>query len=580
MTVNIRSTWSRVSAQATLLVACSLVAAHTSLVGLAQAQSAGEMKPLAVVALSGYDALVEDLNFAGSLAGNPQMGGMLEGMIMMSTQGKGLVGFDKTNPIGVVIQTDGADFAGAACLPVTDLQNLLALLQPPPFSMNAEDAGGGVTKLSGPGQTVFIREANGWAFVSPMQPMLDALPEDPAKSLTSITQEYDFGARVNVQNVPEQYRQQAIDALETGMKAGLQPMPNESEEQFAARKEMTAAQLEQLKQMINDLDEVTIGLALDGPEQRAYLDFVYTAVPGTKLAKQLAMYDESRTNFAGFFQPDAAMMMSFASKMTEADIAQVDQMFGAIRKQVKTAVEQEAELPNEEARQAMQSAMDDLLDACQATLQAGMMDGGAVLNLAPNSVTFVAGCFIGEPAKVESGLKKIEEVIKQEEDFPGVQWNADSHRDVSFHTLTLPIPEHEEEPRQMFGETIELAVGIGKESVYFALGRDCLEKAKSVIDASLAKPQKSVPPMEMTVSLKQIMQMVAAYADEDDKQVAETITNMLDNEAVGRDHVRIVMQTIPNGIRTRIEAEEGVLRAIGMAAMQAQMQAAGAGQGF
>jgi hypothetical protein len=39
------------------------------------------------------------------------------------------------------------------------------------------------------------------------------------------------------------------------------------------------------------------------------------------------------------------------------------------------------------------------------------------------------------------------------------------------------------------------------------------------------------------------------------------------------------MQTVPNGIRTRIEAEEGVLRAIGMAAMQAQMDAAAKAQG-
>ena len=128
--------------------------------------------------------------------------------------------------------------------------------------------------------------------------------------------------------------------------------------------------------------------------------------------------------------------------------------------------------------------MDDFLDALQTTLQAGMMDGGAVLNLAPNSVTFVAGGFIGEPAKVESGLKKLADAIKEEKDFPGVQWNAENHADVSFHTISLPIPEDKPEPRQMFGETIDLAVGIGKQSVYFAAGRDCLDAAKSVIDAS------------------------------------------------------------------------------------------------
>jgi hypothetical protein len=84
--------------------------------------------------------------------------------------------------------------------------------------------------------------------------------------------------------------------------------------------------------------------------------------------------------------------------------------------------------------------------------------------------------------------------------------------------------------------------------------------------------------MEVTFSLKQIMDMAASIAQDSQKPMIQSVAAMLASEAAGRDHVRIVMQTVPNGIRTRIEAEEGVLRAIGMAAMQAQMQAAGVGQ--
>jgi Mor family transcriptional regulator len=448
------------------------------------------------------------------------------------------------------------------------------------FGVTTEDVGGGITKLVTPQQPAFVKEANGWAFVSPMQEMLAGLPDDPTEVLSTLSKEYDLGARVQVQNIPEAYRQMAMQQLDQGMQAGLKKLPDESDEQFEARKEMTSLQLEQLKQLISDIDELTIGLALDGAQQRAFLDFIYTAVPESKLASQIAMYADSKTNFAGFFQPDAAMMMSFATKMGEADIAQVDQMFGAIRQQVKAAIDKDADLPSDEARAQMQSALDDFLAAFQATLKTGMMDGGAVLNLAPNSLTFVAGAFIGEPAKVETGLKKMAEIIKQKDtNSPEVKWNAASHGDVSFHTLSLPIPENEEQPRQLFGETVDLAIGIGKQSVYFAAGRDCLNAVKGVIDASGAEPQKSVPPMEMTFALKQIMEMAASIAKDNEKPMLQSIAAMLANEAAGRDHVRIVMQVIPGGIRTRIEAEEGVLRAIGMGAMQAQMQAAGAGQG-
>lgn len=533
---------------------------------------AGEMKPLAVVALSGYDALVEDINFAGSLAGQPDLGAMIEPMIMGYTQG-----LDKSKPIGVVVQSDGEMFAGAACLPVTDLQKILTPLKM--FGVTTEDAGGGITKVITPQQPVFVKEAGGWAFISPMQEMLATVPADPTATLSAISEEYDLGAKVHVQNIPEVFRQEAMKQLDMGMQAGLKKLPDETDEQFEARKQLTSVQLDQLKQLINDMDELTVGLALDGAGQRAYLDFTYTAVPETKLAQQIAMYDDAKTNFAGFFQPDAAMMMSFATKMGEADIAQVDQMFGTIRQQVKAAIEKEAELPSDEAREQMQSAMDDFLSAFQATLKTGMMDGGAVLNLAPNSLTFVAGAFIGEPAKVESGLKKMAEVIKQKDaNAPTVQWNAASHADVNFHTLSVPVPANEEEPRKLFGDTIELAVGIGKQSVYFAAGRDCMDAVKGIIDASNADLQKSVPPMEVAFSLKQIMDMAASVAKDSNKAMLQSIAAMLANEATGRDHVRIVMKTIPNGIQTRIEAEEGVLRAIGMAAMQAQMKAAGVGQ--
>ena len=50
---------------------------------------------------------------------------------------------------------------------------------------------------------------------------------------------------------------------------------------------------------------------------------------------------------------------------------------------------------------------------------------------------------------------------------------------------------------------------------------------------------------------------------------------MLSGEAAGHDHVRVVAEGIPNGLRTRFEVEQGVLQAIGTAAMMGQMQAAG-----
>ncbi|MCA9229819.1 MAG: hypothetical protein KDA57_04150 [Planctomycetales bacterium] len=543
--------------------------------GTAIAQSEGGAKPMAIIALSGYDSLLEDINFIGSLSGQEALGQNVEQMIMLFTQNKGLVGLEKDKPVGLMVQSDGMNFSGALCIPVSSLEELTTTLAP--FGVTAKDQGDGITQIATSGQTLFARESNGWALVSMMPQMLENLPEDPGQYFDSLTEEYDLGIQVNVQNIPEPFRQMAVQQLQAGMESGMQKLPDESDEQYEARKELSAAQIEQLQRAINEIDELTIGLALDGEQQRAYFDFAYTAVPNTQLADQLAENSDPKTNFAGFFQPDAAMMMSFAGKVTEADMAQAEQMFAALRKQIKTAIDEESDLPSDEARDVLKSAADDFMDALKATLQAGVMDGGAVLNMAPSSVTLVAGGFVGDPGKFESGLKKLAELAKDEPKFPGINWDADSHADIRFHTLSIPIPEIEEQHREIFGEAIEVAVGIGKDSAYFALGRNCLEAVKGIIDDSAASPQKSVPPMEMTFSLGQIMEFAATVAEEEAQPMIEMISNMLASEANGRDHVRIVTQPIPNGARTRIEIEEGALRSIGMAVQQAQMQGSGAG---
>ena len=569
--MSIRSRCRRFAAKLFLVA----MAASIALVSSTRAQAQGEMKPIAIVTLNSINNILEDVNFIGSLAGQPRMADQVRPFVGM------VQGLDNDQPIGLVIQSDGMTPSGALCIPCKDLKMMLGGMAM--FGITHEDGPNGTIQIGAQGQTVFAKEQGGWAFVSMMPQMLENVPANPGQLFGALTNDYDLGIRVHVQNIPEAFKQMALSQLEAGMESGMRKLDTETDEQYEARKEMTKVQVDQLKQAAQDLDELTFGLAIDGQQQRTFIDIVYKAVPGTKLAEQIEVNADPRTDFAGFFQPDAAMMMSFASKVSESDIAQMEQMFGAIVKQIETSIDTEADDATDEEREIMKSAVGDFMAALKATLQAGKMDGGAVVNVSPTSLSLVAGGFVADPGKVESGVKKLTELAKKEDsEFPGFNWNADSHADVKFHTLNIPIPsgDDEEEARQLFGDTIDVAIGIGQKTAYFALGRDCLEAVKGIMDVSAASPQKSVPPMEMTFALTQIMEAAAAMVDEDDKPQIEMMANMLANEAKGRDHVRISVTMIPNGARTRIEAEEGVLRTIGMAAMAAQMENAAAGGGF
>ena len=267
--------------------------------------------------------------------------------------------------------------------------------------------------------------------------------------------------------------------------------------------------------MVNEIDEVIAGWAIDSTQQKTFLDFTYTFLPDSKMAKQIAGYGQPKTNFAGFYQPDAAATLSFASQadpaMIKENIEQMRATMDTMRKQAEKAIDEEDDIPDDETRAAVKAAMGDFIDAFQATIESGQMDGGAALHLGADKLTLVAAAQIKDPAKFESGLKKLAALAEKEPDFNGVQWNAANHEGVNFHTMTVPVPE-EGQARKVFGEKVDVAIGIGSDAVYVALGNDNLAAVNKAIDASKADPGKAVPPFEFSASLGQLMEFAAANA--------------------------------------------------------------------
>lgn len=540
------------------------------------AAATGAMKTVGVVAATSYNNLVGDINFIGSLADRPELGQMLQGMIAMFTQGKGLDGIDQSKPWGVIVQTDGQQFLPVGCIAVTDVDKVLSIVQG--FGAKITDGADGAKQIALPsGQTLHLKESNGWAYLGQSEAALASLPANPEAELSQLAANFDLGAHVAVQNVPEMYRQMAIQAMKSGMEDGLQKKADESDEQFAARRQLAEAQIAQLELAFNEINEVTVGWAIDAKDQKTYFDFAYTVVPGGKLAKQIAGAGTPQTNFAGFYQPDAAATYSFATKadpeVMKENIDQLRATMEMMRKQAEKAIDEEEDIPDEETRTVIKAALADFMDAFQATLESGQMDGGGALQLGANTLTLVAGAQIKEPGKFESGLKKLAELAKKEPDFNGVQWNAANHEGVNFHTLAVPVPAEEGEARQIFGEKVDVAIGIGSDAVYVAVGKDNLDAMNKAIDASKAEPNKEVPPFEFSASLGQIMQFAATTADDDDKPMIQAIADMLKNDAQGRDHIRATQTLVENGVKIHFEAEEGVLRAIGKGLMLAQQKA-------
>jgi hypothetical protein len=356
---------------------------------------------------------------------------------------------------------------------------------------------------------------------------------------------------------------------------GMKKKDDESDEQYAARQKMTEAQMAQMSRMINEVDSLTFGWAVDAQQQRTFADFTYLFVPGSKMAKQMAGYSTPKTDFAGFYQPDAAATVTFATKgdpkLMAEDMAQFEASMNSAREQLSHELDKKVD--DAEAREAIKAAMADWFDAAAETMKSGQMDGGAAVQLSDESVTLVAGVHMADTAKIESGLKKLEAAAKKSPDFPGIKWNAADHAGVKFHTITIPVPEKEEGPRKLLGSELEVAIGIAPQAVYVAAGKNNIETVNKAIDASAAEKGKSVPPFEFALSLAPIMEAAASQAkDGPQKEIAQKVADYLKSQAQGRDHIRAVGAMVPNGLKYHLEAEEGVLKAIGTAATAAQEQ--------
>jgi len=550
-----------------------VVALLLGMAGACPAQDTA-LKPLVTVSFSGYDELFSDIDYIGGLANNEGMADGLEALLKLMTQGPmaaedapAVPGVDTKKPWGLLVQAadDSPGFPVLVFVPVTDMDALMGLVMnlaggeadaPADGVWVIEDAGG---------QTLYAQEKGGWAFFVSDRAQLADVPADPAAALGGLEKKYDLAVKVSVANVPEAFRQEILSGLEEGAQMFMPGQPADNV-------------LQQVKTMLNELNEIVIGWQIDQTTGSARLEVEVTAVAGTSLATQFSEIGDTKTNFAGFELPGAAVTLSAAGKLSDADVAQVKGTIAEIRTDAVKQLEDEG-LSGAELALAKQ-VLTDLLAVAEKTIETKSADIGASVVLKPDAITIVAASAIAEGNKLEKVLKQVAGLAMDEE--PEIaqmlKLDAGTHAGVKLHQLTVPVPPGEEEAAKMFGESLEVVVGLSDTSVYFALGRDATATLKQAIDASAAAPGKSIAPMRISISATPIAKFIAEMApDMETKGMAGMLAAVLEQSG-GKDHITITSKGIPNGSSTQVEIEGGLLKVIAAAAQMAQA-AAGGGAG-
>jgi hypothetical protein len=519
-------------------------------------------KPVAIISFASYERLMADLALIGDMAGMEDLDKNIEGAIELFTQGEGLAGLDKTRPFGIILATDGTQFQPLFVLPVTNLKLLLESLAG--LLGDAVDAGDGILELSIFDQKIVVKEKNGYAFMAAAPEALVDLPQDPAKLFGGLDKSYDIGARLYLQNLPQEYRSLLVDSLRGGVEAGLARQPDETDEAYDARKKLVTDQIDSISATISEFDQLTLGVGLDTKARSARAELVMTALPNTDSGKLMSQIKATPSAFAGFLLPDAAASLNISAKVGKESSGLIAGAFQSFRTAAFERIDAEGRLPNPASKKVAKELIGELLDAMQTTLGTGKIDVGAALTLSENSLALAAGAYISDPKALEESLKKFAKSTADDKDIPGIKFNAETYAGVQFHTTQLPVPQDGPVAKAL-GEKLDVAFGIGPKSVYLALGADGLKLCKTAIDRSKSDAGQPAPPMRLNVALAPIFKFAAALSDQPNVTAqAEDLA-----KSSGKDQVHVTVS--PEGLTTtiRIEAQEGVLKMLGSAFQQA-----------
>jgi hypothetical protein len=316
---------------------------------------------------------------------------------------------------------------------------------------------------------------------------------------------------------------------------------------------------------VKDLDTVTLGWTLDTSASKTRVELSVTAKEGTATAKSMEGVCDAKSHFSGFRLPEAALTGNWVGTLPEQKAALLNAVVEAIRIQAIESIERDKDRV-EEGKEFVAN----LSSLAQETVKNGHIDGGMALLLHPDSATAIFGGQIADGAKLTKAIQVIAKTASEEmpQAKEWIKLDAEEYKSIHFHTFSFPIPPNakdREKVVKLIGEKLEVVVGVGSQSVYFAVGREPIKALKQAIDGSAAGVDKTVPPVEISMELGAVAKFIAAEGKEEDRPKAAVVAGLL-AASEGHDHVKLTAGPIPNGVKYRLELEEGILKLIGQLA--------------
>lgn len=521
-------------------------------------------KPVVVFNLASIDRGLSHANFLFKEIERPELMDLLGAGLANIRDFKGI---ERTKSGGLMIFLADGVFptpVPVAYVPISDIKEFEQTLATTPVRLQkSEDAEDRFFIVPRSGQKLALRMTNGYAMIAQTHEQLDRNFVDPGEFTASLSNRYDIAVSANLKVVSAPVKQLLTNLLRSSAQAGMQQRDGEPDGAYQLRKSQSDGNLHFVESVLLDGEELTIGAKLEQDNKRAFLEAIVRAKADSNFAKELTG-EIKPSYFWSAIDHNVPLSVSISGPFNDFQKKQFSQMLKVGEREANRGLAKlPADAKPEEIPQLDSTKL--LFESVKATVDAGHFDGFMQFFGDPKSdFVIVGGMRLVEGKKFFTGISDILNRVK--DTLPQnlkLEMSAVSHGDAVFHRLT---PDKiDPDNALVYGDQPSFYFGADNNAAWFAFGgKDAVAKLRTTMD-KVEESKQHAPKADNLVPFELVLNLSHFTQQRIEKGKPGPFAELAKKSftQAGSDTLRMDSRPIDNGVRIRIQVENGFLKLIG-----------------
>lgn len=487
--------------------------------------------------------VIDVVKHVATLAGRDDIANQIEPFLDTLTDGQGLIGLDRKAPLGFYVQEitlPGQPPKAAVFLPVTAEDGFVKLLQALNAEVKKPDQGGVREVTLATGQTVYLRFLHRHAFIGLDRDYLASALPDPKRLVSEESRQYMMHVALRARAIPPAVRKKLLALLQQALSLPIERKPDETEAGYQARRFLLQLGRQQVLQLAQDLDEVSLQMDIDTTKHQLTVALDVTMRPGSATATALRPLQQRPSRFRALQSPSGSGLI-IAYPVEGPLRALLDQVTAGIEKGI-------AQKPKEQ-----QALLRKLYEAIRPTLKGDVLELAVFLHgpASDGKLTPLVAVRLHDGGKLETAFRQLVQALPED---AKSRIRLDSAQLAGHKAHEILITPDDPNFAQIFGEE-KLLLLVADEYLLLSAGTHSREVLQQAVGKIREQPG---PPAILEISMRQIA--VLAQTNPQSKRFAEAVQRTFTGPNENRDRLRVVQEIKDHRLHFRLEVPTLVFR--------------------